>query len=162
MAVSSRTPILNYDLCDWPIAAGRHITAKLGRPSASMLRIQFPKFALTSLLIVVSACASEPIVPVELCYESDRFAELDETLLGAGLSQSGRWSAKHYGRDCYVCAEPYSIDENTFSFHLTSPFDDIMVDTSAVLTFSRTDASIVREAKYHSCHVWVSKDGEES
>ena len=110
-------------------------------------------------LIFLSACAPKPIVPVELCFESESFSGLDDKVLATALRRSGRWSASHYGKDCYVCAEPSSIDEDTFSLHLTSPIDDILIDTSALLTFRRDDATLVDEAVFHSCHVRVKKDG---
>lgn len=110
-------------------------------------------------LILLSACATEPIIPVELCYESEIFSDLDDRVLAKALSRSGHWSARHYGKDCYVCAEPSSVDEDTFSLHLTSPIDDILIDTSSLLTFRRDDAVLVEDAVFHSCHVRVKKDG---
>ena len=106
---------------------------------------------------LVASCATPLPAPMPIC-DDRRFDEpVDEGILERALSKAAQWSNKEYGETCAVCAELYDDDSTTFTLHITSPVKNL-INTSATMQFSRTNARTPTAGKYHSCHAWYVKD----
>jgi len=105
--------------------------------------------------------AAEPMQP---CGELNYPTPVGAKSLDAALRRATKWAQQNYGEDCVVCAEPFGEDERTFGVHVTSPDLDgeMVMNTSALLTFRQSNGHLIRAAKYHSCFVKrhvAGKDG---
>jgi len=97
-------------------------------------------------------CVNTPYKPeMSLCNKNDS-PSIKRELLSSALRQAHRWSKLKYGEQCVTCAEIYSVDENRFSLHITSP-GELLINTSAVMEFQKSDAKLLDSGIYHSCHV---------
>ena len=96
---------------------------------------------------------------MDTCSTPEAVAQISPEVLARALSTATSWSAKNYGTDCFVCAQIYAIQPDRFSLHITSPVpdEDVPINTSATLTFSRSNAKLLQEAKSHSCHARLVK-----
>jgi hypothetical protein len=96
---------------------------------------------------------------METCSTPEAEAQISPEVLARALSAATSWSERTYGADCLVCAQIYAIQPDRFSVHITSPIpeEETPINTSATLTFSRSDARLLQEAKSHSCHARLVK-----
>jgi hypothetical protein len=94
------------------------------------------------------------------CSEGRFPPEIQAGVLEKGLMRATEWSHREYGDECVVCADFLWQDDKTFTIHITSPeFPDMLINTSATITVTKTDATLVDSGKYHSCYVKRVKSG---
>jgi hypothetical protein len=109
---------------------------------------------------VLVGCSSVAPQPMAQCYEGRFPPEIQTSILETALVRATEWSDREYGEDCVVCADFLRQDSKTFTLHITSPhFPDMLINTSAELTVTKTDARVVEAGKYHSCYVRRVKSG---
>ena len=101
---------------------------------------------------VLMSCATPLPTPMQLCDDRKFGNPVEPRVLDTALAKATKWSIQAYGADCAVCAELYDDDAKTFTLHITSPAKNDFINTSATMTFSRSNARTLKTAKYHSCH----------
>jgi hypothetical protein len=92
---------------------------------------------------------------MKLCSESDA-SLIDGSVLDIALKEAAIFAKKAYGTRCVTCAQVYGLDGDTFSLHITSP-GDLLINTSATMTFRKATAVVLDSAIGHSCHVHYTK-----
>jgi hypothetical protein len=92
---------------------------------------------------------------MQLCHDSYKKMP-DAKVLDKSLVKAQIWSDKIYGDDCYVCAEVYAVEKDSFTLHITSPVDDMLINTSATIEFDM-QGRVVEKMQYHSCHARTKK-----
>ncbi len=122
-----------------------------------MLVARFEFFSVLSCVLFASGCATVPSERMSLCYDSERANEIKPEILAQALVKATTWSTEIYGADCFVCAEILPTIDTEFTLHITSPFDDMILNTSATMTFRATNADVVDTAKYHSCQARIKR-----
>jgi hypothetical protein len=111
-------------------------------------------FVLSAIACVLVGCARVPPQPMAQCYEGRFPPQIQASVLQTALVRATEWSDREYGDDCVVCADFLRQDDKTFTLHITSPdFPDMFINTSAELTVTKADATVVESGKYHSCYV---------
>lgn len=94
------------------------------------------------------------------CSEGRFPPDIQAGVLERALVRAMEWSNREYGEDCVVCADFLRQDVETFTIHITSPdFPDMLINTSAEITATKTDATLVDAKKFHSCYVKRVKSG---
>lgn len=88
---------------------------------------------------------------MSLC-ENQNSHNINQQVLNSALIKSKRWANTIYGKSCVTCAEIYSVDEENFTLHITSP-GDLLINTSATIEFENKTAKVLNKSIYHSCHV---------
>src|SRR5262249_42462161 len=93
--------------------------------------------------------------PMALCDPDTASREnIAPNVLSKARAEAQAFSNKIYGADCFVCAEIYGSDPDTFRLHITSPVDAI-INTSAGVTVRKSDGKIVERQQWHSCHARI-------
>jgi len=90
------------------------------------------------------------------CVEGASPAGVERTSFETALQQAQRYSDEIYGNDCFVCAQVFDQPDQ-YMLHITSPFDDMIIDTSAAITVRKSDGAVVSRAQWHSCHARIRK-----
>jgi hypothetical protein len=108
---------------------------------------------------LVQACSSQPVTPMAACYEGAFPETIAPGVLRGALVKATAWSNKTYGDDCLVCAELYHDDGDRFTIHITSPAN-LLLDTSAEMTFDKRSGDVLGAGIYHSCHLRVVRKEE--
>lgn len=132
-------------------AFARGSFAALG--ATNMLRI----IGSAIVLLVVTSCASQPKVAarqMETCLEGAMPAGVEPSALSAALQKAQRYSDKVYGEDCFVCAEVFD-DVDSYMLHITSPVEDMLINTSAAITVRKSDGAVINRSIWHSCHARI-------
>ena len=116
---------------------------------------------LTAFLAELAGCASAPAQPMAQCFEGRFPPELQAGVLERALIRATEWSNGQYGEECVVCADFLWQDDETFTIHITSPrvLPDMLINTSAEITITKTDATLVDSKYFHSCYVKRVKPG---
>lgn len=97
---------------------------------------------------------------MDLCYEQAESMLISPHVLTSALLEAQRYSNAIYGEECFVCAEIMPTVDESFELHITNPFDDIMINTSAVVEFDLSTGNVVDRRAYHSCKAWVTNRGD--
>ena len=95
---------------------------------------------------------------MRLCAEDEKSRALDPALLESALVEAQRYSNEVYGSDCFVCAEVLTFDPSRLWIHITSPVQDIPINTSASIWVRKSDGKVVERALGHSCHARVKSN----
>jgi hypothetical protein len=114
---------------------------------------------LTVVVAALSACAAHPAAAprqMQTCVEGAAPAEVSAEAFAAGLREAQRYSDEKYGSDCFVCAEVFDRPEE-YMLHITSPVDDMLINTSAAVTVRKSDGAITARGIWHSCHARIKK-----
>ncbi|HEX6008029.1 MAG TPA: hypothetical protein VFY80_08705 [Burkholderiales bacterium] len=94
------------------------------------------------------------------CIEGRFPPEIQAGVLERALMRATEWSNREYGKECVVCADFLWQDDETFTFHITSPdLPDMLINTSAEITVTKAHATLVDSRKFHSCYVKRAKSG---
>jgi hypothetical protein len=103
----------------------------------------------------LAGCASAPVQPMAECVEGRFPPEIEAGVLERALIRATQWSNRQYGEECVLCADFLSQDDETFTIHITSPrvLPDMLINTSAEITVTKTDATLVDSKYFHSCYV---------
>jgi hypothetical protein len=111
---------------------------------------------LTLLLTTLSSCVGhQPAKTMQPCHDTYKKMP-DAKVLNKSLVKAQAWSDKIYGDDCYVCAEVYAVEKDSFTLHITSPVDGMLINTSATIEFDM-QGQVVEKTQYHSCHARIKK-----
>jgi hypothetical protein len=115
----------------------------------------FGLIALAASLADVAGCASVSAPPMAQCSESRFPPEIQAGVVERALMRATEWSNRVYGEECVVCADFLWQDDETFTIHITSPrvLPDMLINTSAEITVTKTDATLVDSKYFHSCYV---------
>src|SRR5690349_8054109 len=106
------------------------------------------------LLLVGTSCAAEPKFAarqMKTCVEGAMPAGIEFAAFSSALQKAQHYSDKVYGKDCFVCAEVFD-DTDTYMLHVTSPIEDMLINTSAAITVRKYDGAVTDRAIWHSCH----------
>ena len=115
---------------------------------------------LTGFMAELAGCASVPAQPMAQCVQGRFPPEIQAGVLERALIRATEWSTRQYGEECVVCADFLWQDDETFTIHITSPsFPDMLINTSAEITVTKTDAALVDSKYFHSCYVKRVKTG---
>lgn len=108
------------------------------------------------LLIFMQGCATDTAShPMQTCDDRKLPDGIDSTVANRALNEAAKWNIEDgYGPDCLVCANFFSDNENEFSIQVTSPIDSL-INTDALLTFKKSDGTLIKAAKFHSCHARI-------
>ena len=90
-------------------------------------------------------------VPMSLC-GNQNYQSINEQVLSSALIKAQNWANTTYGKSCVTCAEIYSVEEESFTLHITSP-GELLINTSATIEFENKTAKVLNKSVYHSCHV---------
>jgi hypothetical protein len=124
-------------------------------PSLSLLRCAG---VVAAIALLSSGCAThrgpDPL-PMETCATGAKPAGVDAAALSAALVEAQRYSNKVYGPDCFVCAEVFD-DTKDYMLHITSPLEDMLINTSAAITVRKSDGAVIDRGIWHSCHARVT------
>lgn len=93
---------------------------------------------------------------METCIEGAIPADVSAESFSIALKQAQRYSDEKYGSDCFVCAEVFDRPDE-YMLHITSPIEDMLINTSAAITVRKTDGAIAQRAIWHSCHARIKK-----
>ena len=99
----------------------------------------FATFGLAA--VAVSGCATQPAAeprPMETCVEGAAPADVSAESFSAALREAQRYSDEKYGSDCFVCAEVFDRPKE-YMLHITTPIEDILINTSAAVTVRKAD-----------------------
>jgi hypothetical protein len=117
----------------------------------------FIAFSITAVAVI--GCATHPASDsrqMETCVKGAAPANVSAESFSAALRQAQRYSDKKYGSDCFVCAEVFDRPDE-YMLHITSPFEDMLINTSAAITVRKKDGAITQRAIWHSCHARIKK-----
>jgi hypothetical protein len=123
----------------------------LRRPGLSILAIAF-----------CASCASSHrnvSRVMETCVRgaSPKSDEMSAFTMARARAQA--YSDEIYGKDCFVCAEVFADEPASYTLHITSPIEDMLINTSATIRFRKSDGAVLATAKYHSCHARIESKG---
>jgi hypothetical protein len=110
------------------------------------------------LLLVGTSCATQPEIPahqMQTCVEGAIPAGIELAAFSEALQKAQSYSDKVYGEDCFVCAEVFD-DADTYMLHITSPIEDMLINTSAAITVRKSDGAVTDRSIWHSCHARLS------
>jgi hypothetical protein len=116
------------------------------------------------LLLVGTSCASQPKVAarqMQTCVEGAMPAGIEQPAFSAALQKAQRYSDKVYGEDCFVCAEVFD-DVDEYMLHITSPIEDMLINTSAAITVRKSDGAVINRSIWHSCHARLRPEADVS
>jgi hypothetical protein len=121
-------------------------------------------------LLAMTSCATRPAAPpkatalpskaMKTCVEGAAPARVGLESFSVALQNAQRHSDKVYGEDCFVCAEVYD-DTDTYFLHITSPIEDMLINTSAGITVRKSDGKVMDQNIWHSCHARVKSSTKE-
>jgi hypothetical protein len=89
---------------------------------------------------------------MKLCAVTEETEALDPIQLRMALVRAQSYSNDFCGEDCFVCAELLRYEEGNIELHITSPVQDMLINTSAVITVRAADGKVLDKGAYHSCH----------
>ena len=110
-------------------------------------------------VVAVLGCAARPAAnsrQMQTCIEGAIPTNVSAESLAAALTQAQRYSDEIYGSDCFVCAEVFD-DPDEYMLHITSPIEDMFINTSAAITVRKRDGAITERNVWHSCHARIKK-----
>jgi hypothetical protein len=93
--------------------------------------------------------------PMETCVQGALPTDVDPAAFATALARAEVYSEKIYGKDCFVCAELMADRQTSYTLHITSPVEDLLLNTSATVTFRKSDGAVEATAQYHSCYARV-------
>src|SRR5688572_18936081 len=111
------------------------------------------------LVAVVLGCATHTAPSsgqMATCVEGAAPANVTPESFAASLIEAQRFSDEKYGADCFVCAEVFD-ELDKYMLHITSPIEDMLVNTSAAITVRKRDGEVIERAIWHSCHARIKK-----
>lgn len=107
---------------------------------------------LVLITIGSASCASfHQEKAMSLC-NMENTERVSENNLKEALIKTQDWADKIYGESCITCAEIYSVENNSFTLHITSP-EDLLINTSATIEFDRMTTAIIEKSIHHSCRM---------
>jgi hypothetical protein len=93
------------------------------------------------------------------CVEGAAPVNVTPESFAASLREAQRYSDEKYGSDCFVCAELFD-DPDEYMLHITSPIEDMLINTSAAITVRKRDGAVTERAIWHSCHARIRKSAQ--
>jgi len=90
------------------------------------------------------------------CVEGAAPANVTPESFASSLREAQRYSDEKYGSDCFVCAEVFDQPEE-YMLHITSPIEDMLINTSAAIAVRKSDGAVTERAIWHSCHARTKK-----
>lgn len=48
-------------------------------------------------------------------------------------------------------------DADEYMLHITSPIEDMLINTSAAITVRKRDGAVVKQSVWHSCHARIRR-----
>jgi hypothetical protein len=108
---------------------------------------------------VLFGCASGSLTEprrMETCVEGAAPTGVTVEAFAAALMEAQRYSDKKYGSDCFVCAEVFDRPDE-YMLHITSPIEDMLINTSAAVTVRKADGAVTERGIWHSCHARIKK-----
>jgi hypothetical protein len=96
---------------------------------------------------------------METCVRGALPTAVEPAAFTTALARAQAYSDEIYGKGCFVCAEVFADKQTSYTLHITSPIEDMLINTSATITFRKSDGAVVATAKYHSCHARVKDWG---
>ncbi len=105
-------------------------------------------------LILVACAATPPTTPREIktCVDGATPADVGALAFSDALRLAQAYSDEVYGADCVVCAEVIDRPDE-YMLHITSPGEDMLINTSAAITIRKVDGKVLNRSVWHSCHV---------
>src|SRR3569833_2375699 len=88
---------------------------------------------------------------METCVQGASPSGVDTSAFTSARARAQAYSDDIYGKDCFVCAEVFADEPASYTLHITSPIQDMLINTSAIIRFRKSDGSVLATAKYHSC-----------
>jgi hypothetical protein len=107
-------------------------------------------------IVAVSGCATTEPRQMQTCVEGAAPAGVSARSFSAALRKAQRYSDEKYGADCFVCAEVFDRPRE-YMLHITSPFEDMLINTSAAITVRKADGVVTERGIWHSCHARIKK-----
>jgi len=118
------------------------------------------RHGLTVLAIAMCAsCASshrDGSRVMETCVRGASPTGVETSAFANALSRAQAYSDKIYGKDCFVCAEVFEDEPASYTLHITSPIEDMLINTSATIRVRKSEGAVLQTAKYHSCHARIA------
>jgi hypothetical protein len=112
--------------------------------------------------VAVSGCATHPTAEprqMETCVKGAVPADVSAESFSAALKEAQRYSDEKYGPDCFVCAEVFDQPDE-YMLHITSPVEDMLINTSAAVTVRKVDGAVTERSIWHSCHARVKSTSQ--
>ena len=107
--------------------------------------------------VTAAGCATRPPAEprqMKTCIEGAAPADVSAESFSAALREAQRYSDERYGSDCFVCAEVFDQPDE-YMLHITSPIEDMLINTSAAITVRKTDGAVTMRGAWHSCHARI-------
>jgi hypothetical protein len=110
-----------------------------------------------AIVICGSCTSSHGTVPriMGTCVEGASPTSVAISAFSTALGRAQAYSDQIYGKDCFVCAEVFADEPTSYTLHITSPIQDMLINTSATIRFRKSDGAVVATARYHSCHARI-------
>jgi hypothetical protein len=118
-------------------------------------------------LLTIECCScvagkATSVQPMRTCVVGAIPSGVDAIAFQTALAQAQRFSDRIYGSDCFVCAEVVGDEPTSYMLHITSPIEDMLLNTSAEIKVRKSDGAVLSKAQYHSCYArtkdWGNKD----
>ena len=117
-----------------------------------------PPFCCSRLSLVllgfVAACQPTPAPPMTVCDNFDFSDGVDPTVLKNALVHAAEWANENYGEECVVCAGFAIVNGQDLRIHITSPIENAVLNTRALLTYRISDGSFSHSGNSGSCYAW--------
>jgi tRNA U54 and U55 pseudouridine synthase Pus10 len=100
---------------------------------------------------------------MQTCLENAAPTDVRASAFSLALRQAQQFSEHVYGADCFVCAQVFD-NGDTYMLHITSPIEDMYINTSAAITVRKSDGHLSAQRVWHGCHARITKkvNGEAS
>jgi hypothetical protein len=109
--------------------------------------------------VAVSGCVTTEPLQMQTCVDGAAPVGVSTKSFSAAPRKAQRYSDEKYGADCFVCAQVFDRPHE-YMLHITSPFDDLLINTSAAITVRKADGVITERGIWHSCHARIRKTTE--
>jgi hypothetical protein len=120
-------------------------------------------FLAAALFVACCECAigtDAPLQPMKTCVVGVVPRGVAAATFSRALLDAQRYSVRIYGADCLVCAEVMADSDSGFTLHITSPIEDMLLNTSATISFRKPDLAVLKTAQYHSCRARIKEWGK--